>query len=413
MTQELEKNLEKFADLIVRTGLNLQPGQKLLINAPVAASPLVVKVAEKAYQAGARYVDTNFVDELVTLARFKYAPKDSFTEFPSYKTKMMEEHAKTGNAFLSIAGENPDLLAGQDTDSIATARKAQSENSLGYSKYLMNDDANWCIVSLPVPSWAKKVFPDVSEAEAVDKLWEQIFRATRVDQDDPVAAWAEHDRVLKLRADRLNKKQYKGLKYTGPGTDFYLGLVKDHIWSGGSAHCNLGFEFYPNMPTEEIFTMPDRNAAEGTIRASMPLNYAGALIENFSLTFKDGKVGDVSAEKGLEALKSMTTMDEGAGRLGEVALVPQRSPISESGILFYNTLFDENAASHLALGRAYAPTMKGGSEMNQEELLAHGCNYSLIHVDFMVGSDQMDIDGVNADGSTEPLMRGGNWVDAV
>lgn len=413
MDQDLDKKLEKFAELIVRTGLNLQSGQKLLINAPVAASPLVVKVAEKAYQAGARLVDTNFNEELVTLARYKYAPKDSFTEFTAYKTQMMEEHAKTGNAFLSIHGENPDLLAGQDPDSIATARKTQSQHSQGYSKYLMNDDANWCIVSLPIPSWAKKVFPEVSEVEAVDKLWEQIFKAIRVDQDDPVAAWAEHDRVLKARAALLNSKQYKGLKYTGPGTDFYLGLVKDHIWAGGSAHCNLGFEFYPNMPTEEIFTMPDRNMAEGTIRASMPLNYAGALIENFSLTFKEGRVVEVSAEKGLETLKSMTTMDEGAARLGEVALVPQRSPIAESGILFYNTLFDENASSHLALGKAYAPTMKGGSTMSQEDLLAHGCNDSLIHVDFMVGCDQMDIDGVNADGTTEPLMRKGNWVTAV
>jgi len=413
MTLDFDQTLQKYADLIIQVGLNLRAGQRLVVRAPIQAASLVQKVTASAYKAGARYVDVLYSDEQVTLARFEYAPRDSFEEFPVYRAQLLEEYAAKGDALLSIYAEDPDLLKGQDAKLIGIATKTAATHNRGYGQLLSRNSANWLVVSIPIPSWAAKVFPGHQPDEQMAKLWEALFQVTRLNQPDPVAEWREHIRRLGARTELLNRKHYSALKYRGPGTDLTIGLPEGHIWFGGDSLAANGIRFIPNMPTEEVFTLPHKDRVDGVIRASLPLSYGGTLIENFSLTFKDGRVVDYTAEKGADALNNLLEMDEGARHLGEVALVPQNSPIAQSKMMFYNTLFDENAASHLAFGRAYSFTVRDGDGMNDEQFAAAGGNTSLTHVDFMVGSDKMDIDAVTASGTVEPLMRAGNWVTPV
>lgn len=413
MPFDFEKTLKKYADLIIHVGLNLRAGQKLLVRAPIEAAPLVQLVTASAYKAGARYVDVFYSDEEVTRARFVNAPRDSFEEYPVYRAKAMGEYAENGDAFLSIAAENPDLLKGQDPNLIAIAAKTAATHNQAYSEPLSRNSANWLVVSLPIPSWAAKVFPGLNPDEQMERLWQAIFEVTRLTRDDPVADWKEHLRQLRARCELLNAKRYTALKLHGPGTDLSLGLPENHLWFGGDVLAANGIRFIPNIPTEEVFTLPHKDRVDGVIHSSLPLSYNGTMIENFSLTFKKGKVVEYTAEKGRDGLKHLLEMDEGARRLGEVALVPQNSPIAQSKTMFYNTLFDENAASHLALGRAYAFTIRDGGPMTDDQFAAAGGNLSLTHVDFMVGSDQLDVDAVTAEGKVEQLMRAGNWVKAV
>ncbi|MHB0965086.1 MAG: aminopeptidase [Bellilinea sp.] len=413
MTSDFNQTLQKYADLIVQVGLNLRAGQKLIVRAPIQAEPLARLVTVSAYRAGARLVDVLYSDEEITLARFENAPRDSFAEFPAYRAKVLEEYAANGDAMLSIYAENPDLLKGQDPNLIGIATKATATHARPYSQLIARNNTNWLVVSIPIPSWAAKVFPGLSADEQMAKLWDALFAVTRLKRPDPVADWKEHIRQLGARKQMLNNKRYAALKYRAPGTDLTIGLPDGHIWYGGDVKAANGINFIPNMPTEEVFTMPHKDRVDGVVRSSLPLSYSGTLIENFSLTFKGGKVVDYKAEKGEHALKNLLEMDEGSARLGEVALVPHNSPIAQSKLMFFNTLFDENAASHLALGRAYQFTMQGGEQMSEEQFAAAGGNTSLAHVDFMVGSGQMDIDGVFADGKTEPLMRSGEWVMPV
>jgi aminopeptidase len=410
---DFENTLQKYADLIVQVGLNLRAGQKLLVRAPIQAAALVRLVTASAYRAGACFVDVLYSDEEITLARYENAPRDSFTEFPAYRAKVLEEYAANGDAMVSIYAENPDLLKGQDPNLIGIATKTAATHGLPSSQLIARNNTNWLVVSIPIPSWAAKVFPGLSTEDQMAKLWNAIFEVTRLNQPDPVADWKEHVRQLGVRKEMLNRKHYAALHYHAPGTDLTIGLPDGHIWYGGAVKATNGISFIPNMPTEEVFTMPHKDRVDGVISASLPLSYSGTLIENFSLTFKDGKVVDYKAEKGGHALKNLLEMDEGSVRLGEVALVPHNSPIAQSKMMFFNTLFDENAASHLALGRAYQFTMQGGEKMSEEQFAAAGGNTSLTHVDFMVGSDKMDIDAVTASGAVEPLMRGGNWVTPV
>jgi aminopeptidase len=405
-----EEKLASYASLIVEVGLNLQAGQQLMVSAPIEASPLLARVTEIAYKCGARYVHPFYSDDAVTLARFRYAPRDSFSFYPEWLARGMLEMVENNGARLSITGNDPDLLKGQDGDAIAAAQKGSQTALKPFMGKIMKDAVNWCVVATATPAWADKVFPDAPEGERVDLLWDAIFRAVRADREDAVANWQTHVAELEARRGHLNARRYSALHYRAPGTDLLLGLADGHIWKGGTSQNEAGTTFVANLPTEEVFTAPHRARVEGTVSSSKPLSYGGQLIENFSLTFKEGRVVDAKAAQGEDALQRLLATDDGATRLGEVALVPHSSPISQSGLLFYNTLFDENAASHLALGRAYRFCAEGGTTMSDDEAQAVGLNDSLAHVDFMIGSGEMEIVGVREDGSEEPVMRAGEWA---
>lgn len=405
-----KENLEKYAELAVRVGINIQKGQTLVINAPLPAAEFVRAAAKKAYEAGAKNVHVEWADEEVTRIKYLNAPDEAFTEYPMWRAKGLEEMAKEGAGFLSISASNPDLLKGVDPERISTANKTASKALEGYRNYVMADKACWCVISVPTKEWAAKVFPELSVEESVEKLWENIFKATRVDREDPVAAWNEHTNNLNSKLEYLNSKKFKKLHYKSPVTDLTVELPEKHIWAGGGSNSESGTYFVANMPTEEVFTMPKKDGVNGVVRSTKPLNYSGNLIENFTLTFENGKIVDFSAEQGYETLKKLIETDEGSHYLGEVALVPHNSPISNTNIIFYNTLFDENASCHFALGKAYPTNLEGGAEMSLEELEKNGANMSLTHVDFMVGSPDLNIDGETSDGKLEPIFRDGNWA---
>lgn len=405
-----QKTQEKYAELALKTGVNLQKNQALMINAPLEGAEFTKIVVRKAYELGAKDVHVNWTDDELTLLKYTHAPDEVLQNFPEWRVKMHDEFAKDGAALLSIRSTNPDLLKDIDPSRVALANKASAQALTTFQEYVMNDKITWSIISIPTGDWAQKIFPEMSRSDAIKNLWDAIVKIVRVDQDDPIAAWDNHNQTLQNAEDTLNDKSYKKLIFKAPGTNLEVGLPKDHIWRGGSTVSEKGITFNPNMPTEEVFCMPHKYEVNGTVASTMPLNYGGSLIENFSLTFKDGKVVDFQAEQGEDILKHLLNTDEGARRLGEVALVPHESPVSQSGLIFYNTLFDENASCHLALGKAYPTNVEGGSEMDKEELDKHGANDSLTHVDFMIGSEQMDIDGEKEDGTIEPVFRNGTWA---
>ncbi|RKL67932.1 aminopeptidase [Salipaludibacillus neizhouensis] len=409
-TQNFDEKLEKYAELTVKVGVNIQEGQTLVINGPVGGAEFVRLVAKKAYEAGAKHVHVEWNDDDLARLRYDLAPFEAFKEFPVWKAKGFEEMAENGAAFMTIKSTDPDLLKGVDGEKIAAANKASGQAMNTFRSYIQSDKVSWLVVSAPSKPWAAKVFPDTPEEEQVPKLWEAIFETVRINTADPVAEWKKHDKTLQDRAIFLNEKNYKKLHYKAPGTDLTIELPENHIWLGGGGPSQDGVHFVANMPTEEVFTAPKRDGVHGTIKNTKPLNFGGNVIDNFTLTFKDGKVVDFSAEEGEETLKHLLDTDEGASRLGEVALVPHSSPISQSGILFYNTLYDENASNHIAFGSAYSTCLKDGAQMTSEELKNAGLNTSITHVDFMVGSDDMDIDGESADGTTEPVFRKGEWT---
>lgn len=401
---------EKYAELALRTGVNLQENQALMINAPIEGADFTRIVARKAYEMGAKDVHINWVDDELTLLKYENAPDEVIADYPEWKVKLHDSFAEDGAAILNIRSTNPDLLKDIDPSRVAKANKAAAEAMKNFRKYTMNDKIAWSIISIPTGDWAQKIFPGKSKEDAIESLWDAIVKIVRVDKEDPVAAWEAHNETLKTAREILNKKNYKLLHFKAPGTDLKLELPKGHIWKGGSAVTEGGTTFNPNMPTEEVFSMPHKYGVNGTVASTKPLNYGGSLIDNFQLTFEDGKVVDFKAEQGEATLKHLLDSDEGARRLGEVALVPDESPVSQSGLIFYNTLFDENASCHIALGKAYPTNMEGGSSMSDEELDKHGVNDSLAHVDFMIGSKELDIDGVHEDGSTEAVFRNGTWA---
>lgn len=402
--------LDKLADVTVQVGLNLQRGQELVITAPIEALPLTRKITERAYQAGAKMVTTLYSDDAATLARYRFAPSDAFDYAPAWLYEGMAEAYAAGAARLAITGQNPALLKGQDPDRISRASKAQSIANRRALELIASFHINWSIVAYATVDWAKMVFPDLADEQAVEKLWEAIFKASRLDTDDPVAAWAAHNANLHKRVQSLNEKRYAALHFKGPGTDLKVGLADDHVWSGGAAVAKNGVVCNPNIPTEEVFTTPHKDRVEGYVSSSKPLAYQGSLLDGIRVRFEGGRIVEASAKVGEDILKQLLETDEGARRLGEVALVPHSSPIAQSGILFYNTLFDENAASHIALGQAYSECIRGGDRLSREELAARGANASLIHVDWMIGSNEIDVDGITHTGQAEPLMRRGEWV---
>ena len=403
--------LEKYAHLIVKTGINLQHRQTLVISSPIECAPFTRLVAQMAYQEGARDVVIQWKDELFSKIRFLHAPEEVFEEFPEWQKEFYLSCVHQGAAFLSISASDPELMKDVNLERMTKAQKASSTALKDYRERLMSNKNVWCVVSIPTASWAKKVFPHFSEEEAIEKLWEVILKTVRVDTEDPVVAWDEHKANLKTRLDFLNSLSLKTLHYKNSlGTDLIIELPENHIWLGGSEFTPEGLEFIANMPTEEVFTLPKKTGVNGKIVSSMPLNYNGNLIEQFSLTFKAGKIVDFSAEKGYETLKTIIDTDEGSHFLGEVALVPYDSPISNSNILFFNTLFDENASCHLAIGKAYPVCLKQGDQMNQEELEKLGVNDSLVHVDFMIGTNDLKIIGVTLEGKKISLFKDGNFA---
>ncbi len=410
-SKSFDESLTAYADLLVHVGLNVQPGQKTVVRAAVDTAPLVRKVVEAAYRAGSPYVEVMWSDGQVTRSRFLHGPEGSFEILPEWRAEGMIRLGQEGAATLSIVSDDPDLLAGVNPDNFATFSRRWSAAMRPFSDLAMRDAIPWCVAAGAAPAWASRVFPQLREDEAVSRLWSAIFTATRVTEPDPVAAWQAHNESLRTMRERLNARRYVAVRFTGPGTDLRVGLADGHIWEGGASRTPAGVPFVANMPTEEVFTAPHREHVSGVVRATLPFSHNGALIDDLSLTFEGGKVLKAVAGTGQEALDHILATDEGARRLGEVALVPASSPIAKADILFLNTLFDENAASHIALGRGYDLTIEGGREQGEEEALAAGLNDSLVHVDFMIGSATVDVDGELPDGSSEPLMRSGEWVD--
>jgi aminopeptidase len=402
--------LDRLAEVAIKVGLRLEPGQDLVLTAPMAALPLVRRIVEHAYKAGAGVVQPIFSDEEITLSRYRSANDASFDKAPGWLFEGMAKAFSGNAARLAISGDNPMMLAGQDADKVARANRATSMAYRPALEKITGFDINWNIVSYPNPSWAKLVFPNDPEDVAVKKLADAIFAASRVDLDDPIGAWAAHNAKLKERWTWLNGQSFSSLHYTGPGTDLTIGLADGHRWKGGASEAKNGITCNPNIPTEEVFTTPHKDRVDGYVRSTKPLSHNGTLIENIEVKFEAGRITSAKATRGEEVLLKVLDTDEGARRIGEVALVPHSSPISKSGILFYNTLFDENAASHIALGQCYADCFVDGTKMSPDEIAARGGNKSLIHIDWMIGSDQIDIDGVKADGSTVPVMRKGEWA---
>ncbi|MFE8701444.1 aminopeptidase [Cytobacillus sp. FJAT-54145] len=405
-----QKNLEKYAELAVKVGVNIQEGQTLVINTTLESAEFVRLVVKKAYEVGALNVVVNWTDDVVTRAKYDLAPSEAFNEYPQWRAKEMEELAENGAAFMSVLSSSPDLLKGVDPERISSFQKATGQALKNYRKFVQSDKVSWTVIATPSQAWADMVFPDAPANERVELLWDAIFKATRSDLENPVDAWKAHDQSLHEKVDYLNGKRYKKLHYTAPGTDLTIELPENHIWVGAGSVNEKGNEFMANMPTEEVFTVPYRTGVNGTVSSTKPLSYGGNIIDNFTLTFENGRIVGVKAEQGEEILKRLVDTDEGSHYLGEVALVPFNSPISQSNVLFYNTLFDENASNHLAIGSAYAFCIEGGKSMSSEELKENGLNESLTHVDFMIGSDKMDIDGITADGTTEPVFRNGDWA---
>ena len=402
--------LDRLAEVAIKVGLALKPRQDLLLTAPSAAMPLVRKIAEHAYKAGAGLVTPLMSDEAVTLSRYRFAPDDSFDRAAGWLYEGMAKAFDANTARLAIAGDNPMLLSGEDPEKVSRASKA---NSIAYRpamEKIVNFDINWNIIAYPSASWAKQVFPDDEENVAVAKLADAIFAASRVDNDDAVAAWQKHNAALASRTDWLNGHRFHALHYTGPGTDLTVGLADRHEWVGGASVAKNGIVCNPNIPTEEVFTTPHARRVSGHVVSTKPLSYQGTLIDGIAVRFEEGRIVEAKATRGEEVLNKVLDTDEGARRLGEVALVPHSSPISKSGLLFFNTLFDENAACHVALGQCYSKCFVNGDKLTSEQIAAQGGNKSFIHIDWMIGSDKIDIDGVHADGRRVPVFRKGEWA---
>jgi aminopeptidase len=402
--------LDRLAEVAIRVGLNLKPGQDLLLTAPTAALPLVRRIAEHAYKAGAGLVTPIMSDEAVTLSRYRFGPDDSFDRAAGWLYEGMSKAFAANTARLAIVGDNPMLLSGEDPAKVSRASKA---NSIAYQPALekiVNFEVNWNIIAYPSLSWAKQVFASDEEDVAVAKLADAIFAASRVDNDDAVAAWQKHNAILRSRTEWLNGQRFYALHYTGPGTDLTIGLADGHEWVGGASVARNGIVCNPNIPTEEVFTTPHARRINGHVVSTKPLSYQGSLIDGIAVRFEEGRIVEAKATRGSEVLNKVLDTDEGARRLGEVALVPHSSPISKSGLLFFNTLFDENAACHIALGQCYSKCFVDGDKLTPGQIAAQGGNKSLIHIDWMIGSDKIDIDGVDADGRRVPVFRKGEWA---
>jgi aminopeptidase len=405
-----DSNLDQLAEVAIRVGLGLKSGQELVMTASLDALPLARKITEQAYRAGASLVTTLYADDEAALLRYRLAPDSSFDQAAAWLYDGMGAAFRSGAARLAITGANPMLLSNEDPSKVSRANRAVSVAYRPALELITRHQINWTIVAAATPAWAAVMFPNDTPDVALANLWEAIFQTTRINVEDPVGNWKAHDATLHQRAAFLNEKRYSALQYRGPGTDFRLGLADDHLWMGGGTTAGNGLYCIPNMPTEEVFTTPHKDRADGTVTATKPLSHQGTMIEGIQVRFEHGRIVEAKASRGQQVLEQLISTDDGARRLGEVALVPHSSPIASSGLLFFNTLFDENAASHIALGQAYTSCLKDGDKLTKEELSAKGANDSLIHVDWMIGNAELDIDGISPTGNAEPLMRQGEWV---
>ncbi len=404
------EKLDKLAELAVRVGLRLQAGQDLFLTAPVAALSLVRRVAEQAYKVGAGLVMPMLSDEEVTLARYRFGQDQSFDRAAGWLYDGIARAYADNTARLAILGEDPMLLSEEDQSKVARVNKANSIAGRPVFEKIANFDINWNVIAYPGVAWAKRVFPGEDEDVAVAKLANAIFVASRIDTNDPVAAWAAHNAALRSRTEWLNGQRFHSLHYSGPGTDVTIGLADGHEWQGGASTANNGITCNPNIPTEEVFTTPHARRVSGHVSSTKPLSYNGVLIDRIEVRFEEGRIVEAKAGRGEEVLNKVLDTDEGARRLGEVALVPQSSPISKSGLLFFNTLFDENAACHVALGQCFSECFIDGVKLTPEQIAAQGGIKSLIHIDWMVGSAEIDIDGIHTDGRRVPVFRKGEWA---
>lgn len=410
MLSDFNELLKKYARLIAETGVATEKGYTVVLQISVEQAPLARLITQEAYKLGAAEVIVQWTDDQIQREFLLHAVTDRIENVPQSKIDQADEWLEKGASRISVVSADPDAFAGVDSHRVASYQSANGKALMNLRKATQANKVSWTVVAAAGKQWAAKVFPELPEEKQVEALWDQIFKTTRVYEEDPVLAWKKHDEKLAKKAEELNREQFSALHYTAPGTDIIIGLPKNHLWEGAGSYNARGEKFMANMPTEEVFTAPDSHRVDGYISSTKPLSYAGTIISGMKFTFKDGKVVDFSAEQGEDVLAKLLDTDEGARRLGEVALVPDPSPISQSGIIFFNTLFDENASNHLALGSAYAFSVKGGTEMSDEELAEAGLNRSQTHVDFMVGSDKMDIDGIREDGSTVPIFRNGDWA---
>ena len=403
-------HIDRLAELAVKTGLALQPGQDLMITAPIEALPLVRRITDYAYKSGAGVVTPIFSDPEIVLSRYRNALDTSFDQAANWLYDGMGAAFDNNTARLAIVGDDPMLLANEDPQKVGRVNKANSQALTPARERITRFDINWNIVAWPGLAWAKRMFPDLPGNEAQGKLAEAIFSASRVNVSNPIEAWNKHNKNLRERSDWLNQQNFAALHFSGPGTDLKVGLADGHEWMGGASLARNGITCNPNIPSEEVFTTPHCMKVQGKVSSTKPLSHQGTLIDNICVKFEAGSITEAHASKGEEVLLKVLDSDEGARRLGEVALVPHSSPISQSGLLFYNTLFDENAASHIALGQCYSKCFKGGENLSKDEIIKRGGNSSMIHIDWMIGSDEISVDGVKTDGTAVPVFRNGEWA---
>ncbi|MDF2614930.1 MAG: aminopeptidase [Clostridia bacterium] len=405
-----EESLKKYAQLIIKVGVNIQKDQCLMIKSPLEGAAFARELTKYAYEAGAKRVYVDYNDEEITKLTYTYATVETLGEFPAWIAHGYNELAEKNAAFINISASNPDLLKDVDPGKVIAYQRATGKALETYKRYITNSDVTWCVVSIPTAAWSRKLFPNVSEEESIRLLWDKIFEVTRIYAEDPTKAWKEHTDNLAAKCEYLNSKRIKSLKYTAPGTDLTVELPKDHIWLGGGENSTKGTYFVANMPTEEIFTIPYKYGVEGTLTSTKPFNYSGNLIEDFTLTFEKGKIVKCSAKTGEGMLKELIETDEGSHYLGEAAIVPHGSPISASNTIFFNTLFDENASCHFAIGHCYPTNLKDGTKMNKDELEKVGANTSMIHEDFMVGCGEMTIEATTEQGEVFCILKDGEWA---
>ncbi len=412
MTLSFDEKLARYARLAVETGCALRQGQELFVAADVSQVALVRHIVKCAYEAGAARVTTRFTDEKIVRYDYDYQPAEAFKTFPDWLALLQNGVAERGAALLFVTSEDPLAMAGVDPAKRANRQIAAHEACRAWRDGMDFGRNVWCIIGGASPAWAARVFPDLPADQATARLWEAIFTTARCTGDDPAANWAAHQKSFEEKKAWLNAQRFDALHYTnGLGTDLTIGLNPGHVWEGGGETTQDGTLFFPNMPTEEVFTTPDRTRADGVVYASLPLNHGGSLVDGFHVEFKDGRVAGCAAEVGQDVLEQIIGTDEGAHHLGECALVPKTSPIKQEGILFLNTLFDENAACHLALGMGFPECLEGGRDLTSDELVARGVNQSATHVDFMIGTDDLAIDGITADGTVVPVFRDGTWAN--
>jgi aminopeptidase len=405
-----QHHLKNYARLVLKVGINLQEGQILFINAPIMAKEFIREVVRIAFEEGAKDVIVDWYDDEIRRMKYDLAPMDAFKEFPMWKAKGYEEMAANGAGFLSIIAPTPELFKGVDPEKLSLSQQTSGRAMKPFSHYVQSGKIQWSGAAIPSKEWAELVFPDLDEEAGIEALWEMIFYITRVATEDPIKSWEIHNEALKNRVQLLNEREFTSLHYTAEGTDLTIELPENHVWMGGSGSTLSGVSFTPNIPTEEVFCAPKKTGVNGRVKSTKPLNFGGQLIKGMSFVFENGRIVEYHADSGYDILKKLVETDEGSQYLGEIALVPHDSPISNTNLLFYNTLYDENASCHLAIGSAYSMNLKDASELSDEQLEDRGLNTSITHVDFMIGSDKLNIDGVSKDGEIIALFRGGNWV---